>query len=233
VAISERTRQDVLEQLGIAPERVTTVHLGVDTAQFAAPDAATTRAILDRLKLPERFFVYVGSDHYRKNQELLFRAWLRVADEIPDALVLVGKAMYSETFKRVSAEVQSRGLDARVLWRDEVTDAELPALYRASTALVTPSLYEGFGMTLLEAMSAGAPVAASRNGAHEEVGLDACLYFDPRDEGDLAARLVELSRDEALRERMRARGLARAAEMSWSAMARATMDVYRRVLSLA
>ncbi len=232
VAISDCTKRDIVRELRIAPEKITTVHLGVDTAQFAPEsDSREARAVLDRLRLPPRFFVFVSSDHYRKNHELLFRAWLRVADEIPEALVLVGKEMYTETFRRIDAEVRARGLAGRVLWRDGVTDAELPNVYRAATALCNPSLYEGFGMTILEAMGAGSPVAASRNGAHEEVGLDACLYFDPTSEGELAARLAELSRDGELRTRLREKGFARARQLSWSAMARATMHVYRRLLA--
>src|SRR5262249_47738061 len=148
--------------------------------------------------LPEKYFVCVGSDHYRKNHRRLFDAWLQVASKIPEGLVIVGKALYASTLDELTAEVARRGLSDRFRWLSGISDDQLPAIYRQSTAAIAPSLYEGFGLTILEAMACGAPVAAARNGAYDEVGGNAAIYFDPQSVDGLAASMEQLSRDEAL-----------------------------------
>jgi len=128
--------------------------------------------------------------------------------------------------------VRAFGLQDRFRWLDNVDDGGLPPLYRQATAMVAPSLYEGFGMILLEARAAGAPVAAASNGAYEEVGGDDAIYFEPESIDAIAETLVRLSQDSALRERLRVQGLAHVRRCTWARMARETLAVYRRVLRM-
>ncbi len=233
VAISALAKADLVREVGVAPDRVSVVHLGVDGRDFSArPDSPEERErTRARHALPERWFVYVGSDHYRKNHARLFEAWCRVADRVPEGLVFVGRALYASTLQRIEDEARARGLSSRVRWLSDLDDEALPPLYRHATAAVVPALYEGFGMTILEAMSCGTPVAASRNGAHEEVAGEDAAWFDPRSVEEMAAALARLSSDAALRARLRERGLERARRTSWARTARETLAVYQRVLA--
>jgi len=230
VAISATTARDVMRAFGVPADRITIVRHGVDESDFHAQVASTERPeVRARHQLPARWFVAVGSDHYRKNHRRLFDAWRRVSTTVPEGLVFVGKAIHDGSLHPIAEDIGRAGLADRVRWLQDVTDAELPAIYRQATALVAPSLYEGFGMTLLESMACGTPVVASRTDAHLEVGGDAAAYFDPTSVADMARALGCVSTNAVLREDLRTRGLARAAEFTWARAAKETVDVYRRI----
>jgi glycosyltransferase involved in cell wall biosynthesis len=171
----------------------------------------------------------VSSDHYRKNLRRLVDAWCKVADRIEEGLVLVGRPLYESTFHEIESEVAMRGLGPRFRWLRNIDDPALPPLYRHATAAVAPSLYEGFGMTILEAMACGTPVVAARNGAYEEVGGTDALYFDPTRVDEIADALVRSSLDGSWRADVRERGLLRSRAATWTRMARETVAVYRKV----
>jgi glycosyltransferase involved in cell wall biosynthesis len=227
IADSENTRRDAIRELGLAAERISVVHLGVDAAAFAKPSLPAPPA---RPGLPARYFVSVGSDYYRKNQLRLAAAWAGVADRIDEGLVLVGRALYQDSFEKLELDMRRRGLAERFVWLRDVVDAELPSLYHRATAAIAPSLYEGFGLTLLEAMAAGTPVVACANGTYEEVAGDAALYFDGESETSLAEQLLRVARDEATRRELVQAGAKRIEAFSWRATAEKTWQVYRRVL---
>jgi glycosyltransferase involved in cell wall biosynthesis len=233
LAISEATRRDLVSRLKVPGERITVVPLGVDAAAFSAhgphDEADTLRA---RWRLPERFFLAVGSDHHRKNQWRLFEEWQAVSRQIPEGLVLVGKALYGGVLDGIAETARTGGFGDRVRWLPDVPDEALPAFYRQATALVAPSLYEGFGLTLLEAMACWTPVAASRILAHVEVAADAAEYFDPSASGELSSVLTRLSGDPGLRLRLSSAGPERVARFSWAATARQTRALYARLLRL-
>jgi glycosyltransferase involved in cell wall biosynthesis len=230
IAISEQTRADLMHELGIARRAISVVYHGVDEGRFRAEvepgERERTRAAHE---LPAKWLLCVSSDHYRKNHRRLLEAWLRVADRVEEGLVFVGRALYEGTLGEVAREVSGRGLGARFRWLEGIGDDALPALYRGATACVAPSRYEGFGMTVLEAMACGTPVLAAANGAYEEVGGAAARYFHPDDPTTLSELLVAVGRDASLRADMAARGRARAATMGWDATAKATLEVYRRL----
>lgn len=227
LAISELTRRDIVRLLKVAAERLAVVAHGVDTARFSP----TGDCDLSRFRLTKRGFVSVGSDHYRKNQRRLLEAWLSCADEIEEGLVLVGRALYDSTLQKLFRTVQERGLEERVLWLDDVSDDELPGLYRWARAAFCPSLYEGFGMTSLEAMACGTPVAAARGGAYEEVAQEAALYYDGLSVCEMAETMLKLSKDDALVKDYTQRGLERIRSFTWRQCAEGTLDLYRRVLA--
>lgn len=229
IAISDVTANDLHERLNVSRERVSVVHHGVDASRFSSA-GDTPQAIRTRFALPARGFVSVGSDHYRKNQRRLFEAWLACADEIPDGLVFVGRTLYQESLQELFAEVDARGLSGRVLWLDDVSDADLPALYRWARAAFCPSLYEGFGMTVLEAMACGTAVAATANGVYGEVAGDNALYFDGQSTSNMADCMRRLSSDDALVESLSERGLAHASAFTWRRCAQQTLAAYRSAL---
>ncbi len=231
IADSELTRQDMVRELGIAPSRISVVHLGVDKNVFSPGAPEEARRVLNGWVLPPKFFLCVSSDHYRKNHRLLFEAWCNVADSIPEGLVFIGRALYERTFGQIKAEAERRGIASRFFWLNDVDDAMLPHFYRLATAVVAPSLYEGFGMTLLEGMGCGTPVLAARNGVYEEVASDAAEFFDPRDRKGLETLLRVVSTNPELRIELRRRGHERVRALSWERTAELTLQVYRQLLS--
>lgn len=231
VADSENTRRDAIRELGLPADRISVVHLGVEASVFARPAVPDpSPSPLPRWPLPERYFVSVGSDYFRKNQLRLAAAWASVADRLSEGLVLVGRALYQDSFQRLEADMRARGLAGRYLWLRDVQDAELPALYHRATAAIAPSLYEGFGLTLLEAMAAGTPVVACSNGTYDEVAGDAAIYFDGESETSIADQLLRVSRDEACRRDLVAAGARRIENFTWQATAEATWRVQKQML---
>jgi glycosyltransferase involved in cell wall biosynthesis len=200
IAISEHARSSLLERYGLPPERVRTIHLGIDHARFA-PDGRERG----------QFLLYPANRWPHKNHERLLDAFALVRQERPELrLVLTGQG---HDRAQLPEAVESRG---------HVTADELVDLYRAAACLVFPSLYEGFGLPPLEAMACGCPVACSNATSLPEVCGDAAEYFDPLSTEDMAAAI-----DRALEGRLVERGVARAAGFTWDACARAHDMVYR------
>jgi glycosyltransferase involved in cell wall biosynthesis len=224
LTVSEFSRQRIIERLRVAPERVTAIANGVD-ARFQPQSSAAVAAMRERLGLPERYVLSVGSLEPRKNLPRLLAAWQQVATSHDDvSLVLVGGSN-SNTFR-------AAGLAApppRVLHAGYVAHDDLPLLYSGSTLFVYPSLYEGFGLPVLEAMACGAPVICSRTTALPEVAGDAARFVDPLDIEALAASLHELLSDPPGCAALAALGPARARLFTWEAAAQATAHQLERV----
>jgi glycosyltransferase involved in cell wall biosynthesis len=220
-----------VRELKVRRRKVTTIHLAVDPDIFNPRSGADDARIWRKYALPERGFLCVSSDHYRKNHRALFDAWCKAAASIPEGLVFVGRALYGTTLQELEREVSERGLATRFRWLQDVPDDELPAIYRWAHATVAPSLYEGFGMTLLESMASGTPVLAARNGAYEEVGGDAVLTFAPTSPAELGQKLRQVSQDASLHAALVERGFERAGRFTWGRMAERTLAVYLQLLS--
>jgi alpha-1,3-rhamnosyl/mannosyltransferase len=220
LAVSDFTRGEMAELLGIDAQRVEVSLLGIDLERFGRPAPEAVKAVRDKYALPVHFFLFVGSGDPRKNVQLV-RDALRLAPQLPP-LVLAGWSGWDD----------APPADERELRLGYVDDADLPALYAAATAFVYPSLYEGFGLPLLEAMACGCPVVTTRLASLPEVAGDAALYLEnPADPGELAALLERLWRDDGLREELGPKGLARAREFPWSRTAEATLRLFQRLLS--
>ncbi len=185
-----------------------------------------------RYGLPPRYVLAVGTLEPRKNLTTLLAAFARLRrnGEV-DAdlrLVLAGARGWLE--EPIFATVRSLGLEDAVRFTGFVDDDDLPAVYSGAALFVFPSLHEGFGLPLLEAMACGVPVVTSNVSSMPEVAGDAATLVDPRDGEGLAAAIGRLLRDEALRDRLREAGIARARQFSWEATARRTLDAYASLL---
>lgn len=217
IAISQAARRDVIERLGVPAERVDVTMLGHAEPGAVAP-AADAR---ERLGLPERYVLGVGTRKEHKNLLRLIDAM----SGVPGAgLVLAGNP--TDLDARLRARAAERGVDLTLL--DFVGDADLEALYREAAAFVLPSLNEGFGLPILEALRRGVPSATSNVSALPEVAGDAALLFDPLDTEAMAGALNRLLADGDLRERLSTAGPERAANFTWRATAEATLAVYER-----
>jgi len=213
VTPSEHARGAAAASLGLDPERIVAIPHGIDHDRFR-PDGPA----LDDSRLPERFAFYPANLWSHKNHVALVEGLSCCADRSLH-LVLTGSTYGS--LDAVLDRARALGVDERVHHLGYLPADDVPALYRAATALVFPSLYEGFGSPPLEAMACGLPVAASQSAALREVCAGAALAFDPYDPDAIGAALDRITSDEPLREQLRAAGLERAREFDWSRSARA------------
>jgi glycosyltransferase involved in cell wall biosynthesis len=210
ICVSESTRRDLLRYYQLDPSRAIAIHSGL-----AAP---TEYAPVDGL--PKRYILFVSTIEPRKNLGVLLDAFERLDYE--GSLVVVGKVGWK------SEDIVPRLRGKRIVHLDYLEAPRLAAVYRDAEVFVMPSIYEGFGFPLLEAMQHGVPSIAARSSSLPEVGGDAALYFEPNDARELESQLRRVLSDDALRATLAERGRARAAEFSWRRAAEQTLDVLRR-----
>lgn len=229
IAISQATKDDLVRHYGVAPARITVVHHGV-TPEFAPVEPQQCTAGAARYGIDGPYLLYVGTIQPRKNLQRLIEAFAQIVSAAEPAqpglqLVIAGKRGWlSEPIERRAVEL---GLAGRVRFTGYVADADLPALLSGALAFAFPSLYEGFGLPILEAMACGAPVLTSTSSALPEVAGDAALLVDPRDTAAIARGLLQLATGADLRAELRARGFARATQFSWEHCAQQTLAVLR------
>jgi glycosyltransferase involved in cell wall biosynthesis len=226
IAISEHTRRDVIHLLGVPAERVDVVYCGVDAAFHPRP-ATDVQDFRRRRRLPERFILFVGTLEPRKNVRRLIEAYAQMRDLDVRLVIVGGKGwLYEDVF----ASVERLGLSNEVLFAGYVPAEELPLWYNAADLFVFPSLHEGFGLPILEAMACGTPVVSSNAASLPEVIGEAGLMVDPKDVEGLAAAMRQVSTDQNLREQLRERSLQQACRFSWEKAARQTIEVYQQAL---
>jgi glycosyltransferase involved in cell wall biosynthesis len=224
---SQSTRRDLVELLGTPAERIDVVPLGVGTLRRCEPMAE--RELRGRLDLGERrIALSLSAKRPHKNLLALIGALARIPAERRPLLVLPGYPTAHEAELRERARAVGVREDVRFL--DWLSGEEFEGLWQISEAFVYPSLYEGFGLPVLEAMARGVPVACSNASSLPEVAGDAALMFDPRDESAIATAIERLLSDPAEAARLRARGLERARQFTWERTARLTLESYRRTL---
>jgi glycosyltransferase involved in cell wall biosynthesis len=232
VAVSEFTRRELLDVLGPPPAKVHVVYEAAPEEFGPAADPAALAALRRRYALPESFVLSVGTLEPRKNLFRLLRAFRAARDLGADTtLVLAGPPGWR--MARFQPAIRALGLADRVRCVGYVPEADLRGLYAAATVLAYPSLYEGFGLPVVEAMACGTPVLSSAGTALAEVCGEAAVLVDPEDEHAIAQGLARLLRDRALRQDLRERGLARAATFSWRRAARQVLGVYDEILGRA
>lgn len=230
ITISESSRRDIVRLYRVPEERVTAIPLAASARFQPVTDAARLAGVRQRYNLPADYILAVGNLQPRKNLPRLLRAYAELKrhdDAVPD-LVLAGKALWRESDVYRAAE--TLGLAGAIVFTGYVSDDDLVALYAGAHCFVYPSLYEGFGLPVLEAMACGTPVIASGTSSLPEVVGDAGLTINPLDVAELARAIRRLIDDDALRARLRVMGLARAATFSWTATARRTGDLYASVI---
>lgn len=216
IAISQSTKDDLVSFYGVAPERVTVVHLG-NRLGLTAPGAPLAG-------MPSRYVLFVGTRNTYKNFSPFIEAAAAAVHADPGLeVVCIGGGAFSE---EEHALLRQHDLAGRVQQRN-VADGDIAACYAHAEVFVFPSLYEGFGIPILEAFSCGCPTLLARASCFPEIAGDAALYFDPQTPGSMAAALTRLLGDAALRDQLRARGRARAAEFTWERTTARTLDIYR------
>lgn len=229
IAPSRETAEQLERRYGVAAERIAVIPHGSEHAlEVAAPPLAEVDAWLAARGVPRPFILCVGTIEPRKNHARLLDAFELFSRQHPHALLIAGR--YGWLCDAVRARIAAGGPSRRVFHSQAIGDALLAGLYAAAEFTVYPSLYEGFGLPVLEALAHGAPTIASRAGALGEVAGGAVRSVDPLDVADLARALAELAEQPALRADLAERGRARARTFSWKKAAAAHVSVYRSVL---
>ncbi len=220
---SVAAEEDLVAHLHVPHRKISVVVLGVES-RFIPQLEAAVMMVREKYSLSEKYILYVGSNKPHKNLEALVQAWDRAG--VDAELVIAGA-----WDKRYGASGRGNAGTRRPIFLHNIEDVDLPALYSGATTFVMPSLYEGFGLPLLEAMACGAPVISSNVSSMPEVAGDAALYFEPHDTHGLAELIARVVSDRGLQEEMRDKSLARAKEFSWERTASETLAAYRSVMT--
>lgn len=229
LAISEAARRDFLARFRLRPERITAIPLAADPA-FTPQSPEVVAALRARYALPDTFLLYLGSNKPHKNLVRLIEAWAVVQAEMPGYMLVIAGAWLPQ-HPEPRQRGRTLGIDDRVCWLGSLPDADLPALYTAADVFVFPSLYEGFGLPVIEAMACGTPVACAKTSSLPEVAGDAAVLFDPTQTEGIADALRRVCGDADLRAGLRRRGLAQATRFSWARTAQETLTAYRTLNS--
>lgn len=224
---SEASKADIVSQLGVPPEHVT-VAPGAVAPGFGecAPEQARAR-VRERYGLEDPYILFAGTLEPRKNLRALVTAYARLVPGIPHRLVLLGAPGWR--FEALLQTIDETGMTDRVVRPGYVPDDDLACFYAAAGLFAFPSLYEGFGLPVLEAMACGCPVVTARNSSLPEVAGDAAFFVDAESTESIAEGLWRVLREDDLRDALRARGYEQAARFTWDEAARRTLAVYEEV----
>jgi glycosyltransferase involved in cell wall biosynthesis len=234
IAVSHRTEKDLISKLGIAAEKITVSYVDVDEIYKKELSDEQCKAVLKKYKLKEGYIYNGGGLDLRKNTENVLRAYKILFDQygytkkIPK-FVISGKLMpnLAPLVTDVAQIVEGLELDKQVVILDYVPQADLPALYKKALLFVYPSLYEGFGLPVLEAMNQGTPVITSKTSSLPEVGSDAVLYCDPKSVDDLAMVMKNVLMNDHLQASLSLKGRERAKHFSWERFVEKFLNIVR------
>jgi len=223
IAVSENTKNDIINIFNIKPEKVEVIYEGVEDFNQLVIDEASIRA---ELKIPKPYFLYLGTLEPRKNLARLIEAFdlfLRKNNDF--RLILAGKKGWK--YEPIFQTIEQLGLKDKVLDIGYVNTEEKVYLLRNSFAFVFPTLYEGFGLPILEAMNLGVPIITSNISSIPELVIDNAVLVDPYNVNSIADGLIKLKNDDKLREQLVAKGRGIAKSFSWEACAKKTLEIYK------
>jgi glycosyltransferase involved in cell wall biosynthesis len=229
IAVSESTRRDIVNLLGVSEDKITVIHEAADPLYRPLGREEAMDFVRNRFAVPDRFILFVSTIEPRKNVEGLLRAYRQFLDDYKLDLGLVLAGASGWLFEEVFRLVDELDLHKACRFLGRVNQEELLHLYNAARCLAHPAFYEGFGLTPLEAMACGTPVVVSNVSSLPEVVGDAAILVDPEDEEQLTVALWRLATDDDLWRELRERGLQRARAFSWDKTASRTVEVYHRV----
>lgn len=230
LADSVATKNDLEAVWNVPPAKITVLYSGVNERFRPVTEKDKLLAVRERYRLESPYILAVGTVQPRKNYEFLVRVFRLVAEQKPHSLIIVGGKGWLD--ERLPMEIEQQGLQERVRLMGFVDDADLPALYSAADLLAFPSLYEGFGLPLLEAMACGTPVIASNASSLPEVGEGgAAVLLPPQDETAWTAAMLRLLDDDVARRELIDAGFRQSAKFRWRDSARQLAGLYDQILN--
>ena len=227
IAISEQTKQDIIHYYKTPAEKIEVVYQSCDESFAVTHDESSIRQMKAQYGLPESYFLYVGSIIERKNLMGIIHAMLHLKGDVDLPLVILGGG--SSYKKKVKAFVEQHGMSDRIIWLNEkarLADADLPLLYQGAEALIYPSIFEGFGIPILEALWSRTPVITSTGSCFGETGGDAALYVNPLQPSTIADAMRKVLREPSFAAEMKIKGWAHAQLFSRERCAAGVMKVY-------
>lgn len=228
---SESSKKDIVKYLNFPAEKIHVVYLAADPSFGLVEDKKEKDKIKEKYKLPDKFVLYVGDVNYNKNLPSLIKAFSQVRDKAD--LVLVGKSFENKNLnevKEILSLIKELGLEGKVHFTGYATDADLKVIYNLASVYCLVSLYEGFGLGVLEAMSCGVPVITSNISSLPEAAGEAALQVNPYSINEITQALKKLLENEKTRKEYIQKGLKRAGLFSWDNTALETVKVYKRIV---
>lgn len=231
IAISQQTKKDLIDIYEVPKQKISICYQSCNESFMSCAGADDKARIRKLYNMPEQFFLYVGSVIERKNLLLICKAIRALKGKLSIPLVVIGKG--GAYMQQVKDYLKQNGKEHRVIFLSEhsqIDSAHMPAIYQSALALIYPSIFEGFGIPILEAMYSHVPVITSNVSCMPETGGDAAYYINPDSFEDLAVAMHKLAKDGEMRTGMIERGAVQAAKFSQHAAASQVMDVYESVM---
>ena len=225
ITISNNEKSRIIKHKLASEEKITVVYHGVNKKYNPNYSESQRQSIEKKLSLPRKFILYIGRINRRKNIETLIRA-LNQTDEMH--LVIVGKKDNQNI--DLMKMIGKLNIQDRVIFTGHLADNDTPLLYAMANIFCFPSFAEGFGLPPVEAMASGTPVIVSNTTVMPEICGDACLYFDPKNIGELASQIKKLTKDEDLYSKLKEKGIERAKSFSWSKAAHKINRVFQKII---
>jgi glycosyltransferase involved in cell wall biosynthesis len=233
ITVSECSKRDIMKIIGLPAERIHVIGNAVDASFYPVRDAWQLANVRERYGIAPRFVLYFGGFDMRKNVPRIIEAYGRLPESLRREYQLVIAGRYQHLghplYPDPRETVRRLGLDGSVIFTGQIREQDKAPLYSAASVYMFPSLYEGFGMTVLEAMACGTPVLTSNVSALPEVVGDAGALVDPYSADAISQQLAELLESQSTREELSRRGLERARHFTWPAVAEQTVRVYREI----
>lgn len=235
ITLSEASKADIVDHLEIDPERISVTYLAADDRFHPKMGAEHDASVREKYNLPHEFALYLGGFDVRKNVNNLLLAWTYAGpsfgEDIP--LVLAGREPAEwgtkrfPDLKKYAAELD---IERYLMWLGEISEEDKPSLYRLARAVVVPSMYEGFGLPILEAMASGTPVITSKRSSLAEVAGEAAYLVDPENARDMAGAIIAVMVQDDLYSHLSNQGRGRVTQFSWRKTAQDTLKVYQQVM---
>lgn len=222
LTISASSKNDIIEEYGVDKKDVVVTHLGIKNVVTLEPRVYGMNQLKDTYHINDRYILFVGTLQPRKNIVRLIEAYSKIKEKDID-LVIIGKRGW--LYEDILAAPKKYNVEKHVKILENVNNEDLVVFYKHALCYVLPSLYEGFGLPVLEAMQYGCPVLTSDISSLPEAGGDAAIYFDPKDVDDIAAKIEKVVKDEKLRKELIEKGKKQAAKFNWEKTAKQTLDV--------
>lgn len=230
IGVSQFTRNEIIGYYKINPEKVEWIHNAVSDNFFREILPEELEAVQKKYGLPEKFILYLGTMQPRKNLPFLIEAYAKTKTKLPEIkLVLAGKRGGRNFDEKIGETVKKHSLEKDIFFPGFIDETDKPVVFKLARVFCFPSLYEGFGIPILEAMALGVPVVASDIPPHEEITGDSVLLFDRQNLDDLAQKLHDICTQDNLRKNLIIQGEAQAEKFSWEETARKILEIYGNV----
>lgn len=226
IAISEFTKKEIIDILEVSSDKISVVYMDANSAFKKINDDVALQKIKDKFKLDFPFILFVGSFSPRKNLYRLIKAFENLVrtKNIPHRLVIVGEKGWK--FDKETKYLKESDISGKIIFPGYIADQDLPYIYNLADVCVYPSIYEGFGIPVVEAMACQTPVAVSNASSLPEIAGDAAIYFDPYNVEDMSDKIYTLLTDLSLQKDFTNKGIIQAQKFSWEKSAKALFDIF-------